>query len=121
MVQTKGVGVGLDQYRIDVLGKDTDGPQLRLRDAAGKVLYVRPLTAQELSGFVAEIEAAYQAGTADPVRLGRRLHDWRDGERTISCIQDYRRLCIRWEKSRCLFSGLLHMTCMPLLLSEVVR
>ncbi|MBK9119045.1 MAG: IS5 family transposase [Phycisphaerales bacterium] len=42
-------------------------------------------------------------------------------ERTISWIQNYRRLCIRWEKSSCLFSGFLHMTCTLLLLSEVLR
>lgn len=49
-------------------------------------------------------------------RYGRR---W-TVERTISWFQNYRRLCIRWEKSTKLFSGFLHLGCTLLLLKEVL-
>ena len=39
-------------------------------------------------------------------------------ERTISWFQNFRRLCIRWEKSTQLFSGFLHLGCTLLLLKE---
>ena len=39
-------------------------------------------------------------------------------ERTISWFQNFRRLCIRWEKSTQLFSGFLHLGCPLLLLKE---
>lgn len=58
--------------------------------------------------------------TQDRRPLQRLTRRW-TVERTISWIQNYRRLCIRWEKSSCLFSGFLHMTCTLLLLSEVLR
>ena len=41
-------------------------------------------------------------------------------ERTISWFQNFRRLCIRWEKSTKLFSGFLHLGCTLLLLKEVL-
>ena len=41
-------------------------------------------------------------------------------ERTISWFQNFRRLCIRWEKSTQLFSGFLHLGCTLLLLKEVL-
>ena len=41
-------------------------------------------------------------------------------ERTLSWIQHYRRLCIRWEKSTTLFQGFLHLGCTMLLLKEVL-
>ena len=41
-------------------------------------------------------------------------------ERTISWFQNFRRLCIRWEKSTRLFSGFLHLGCILLLLKEVL-
>lgn len=41
-------------------------------------------------------------------------------ERTISWFQNYRRLCIRWEKSTKLFQGFLHLRCALLLLREVL-
>jgi len=58
--------------------------------------------------------------TQDRRPLRRAARRW-TVERTISWLQNYRRLCIRWEKSSCLFAGFLHMTCMLLLLSEVLR
>lgn len=41
-------------------------------------------------------------------------------ERTISWLQNYRRLCIRWEKSTKLFQGFLHFGCTLMLLKEVL-
>jgi transposase len=41
-------------------------------------------------------------------------------ERTISWIQNFRRLCIRWEKSTPLFQGYLHLGCALLLLKQVL-
>lgn len=41
-------------------------------------------------------------------------------ERTISWLQNYRRLCIRWEKSTALFSGFLHLASTCILLNEVL-
>ena len=49
-------------------------------------------------------------------RYGRR---W-TVERTISWIQNFRRLCIRWKKSTQLFSGFLHLGCTLLLLKAVL-
>ncbi|MBK9126256.1 MAG: transposase [Phycisphaerales bacterium] len=58
--------------------------------------------------------------TQDGRPLRRAARRW-TVERTIAWIQNYRRLCIRWEKSSALFSGFLHMTCTLLLLSQVLR
>jgi transposase len=41
-------------------------------------------------------------------------------ERTISWLQHYRRLCIRWEKSTVMFQGMLHLGCTMLLLKQVL-
>lgn len=41
-------------------------------------------------------------------------------ERTIAWFQNFRRLCIRWEKSTPLFQGYLHFACSILLLREVL-
>ncbi len=40
-------------------------------------------------------------------------------ERTISGFQNFRRLCIRYEKSTMLFQGFLHLSCSIILLREV--
>lgn len=40
-------------------------------------------------------------------------------ERTIGWLQNYRHLCIRWEKSTQMFQGFVHLTCPLLLLKEV--
>lgn len=67
-----------------------------------------------------------------PHRAGRRKPKTQDGrflrrykrrwtvERTIAWFQNYRRLCIRWEKSAKLFQGFLHLSCSLLLLREVL-
>ena len=49
-------------------------------------------------------------------RYGRR---WKV-ERTISWIQNFRRLCIRWEKSTIMFQGFLHLGCTMMLLKQVM-
>ena len=41
-------------------------------------------------------------------------------ERTIAWFQNFRRLCIRWEKSTLLFQGYLHFACSIMLLREVL-
>lgn len=41
-------------------------------------------------------------------------------ERTIAWLQNFRRLCIRWERSAALFQGFLHFTCALMLLKTVL-
>ena len=57
--------------------------------------------------------------TQDGRPLRRYKRRWKV-ERTISWIQNFRRLCIRWEKSTKLFQGFLHFGCIMLLLKEVL-
>ena len=57
--------------------------------------------------------------TQDGRALRRYRRRW-TVERTISWIQHFRRLCIRWEKSTVLFQGFLHLGCAFLLLKEVL-
>ncbi len=57
--------------------------------------------------------------TQDGRSLRRYDRRWKV-ERTISWFQNFRRLCIRWEKSTQLFSGFLHLGCTLLLLKEVL-
>ena len=66
-----------------------------------------------------------------PHRLNRKRPSTQDGrklrryrrrwtvERTISWFQNYRRLCIRYEKSATLFQGFLHLSCSIILLKHV--
>ena len=48
--------------------------------------------------------------TQDGRALRRSKRRW-TVERTIAWLQNYRRLCIRWEKSHLAFQGFLHMAC----------
>lgn len=57
--------------------------------------------------------------TQDRRVLRRYARRW-TVERTIGWLQNFRRLCIRWEKSTCLFQGFLHFTCALLLLKQVL-
>lgn len=41
-------------------------------------------------------------------------------ERTIAWLQNYRRLCIRWEKSLLAFQGFLHLACALILMNTVL-
>jgi transposase len=56
--------------------------------------------------------------TQDGRKLRRYKRRW-TVERTISWIQNYRRLCIRYEKSTMLFQAFLHLGCAMILLKEV--
>lgn len=56
--------------------------------------------------------------TQDGRKLRRSKRRW-TVERTISWRQNYRRLCIRWEKSTSMFQGFVHLTCTMLLMKEV--
>ncbi len=57
--------------------------------------------------------------TQDGRKLRRYRRRW-TVERTISWLQNYRRLCIRWEKSTRMFQGFVHLTCTMLLIKEVL-
>jgi transposase len=57
--------------------------------------------------------------TQDGRMLRRYRRRW-TVERTISWFQNYRRLCIRWEKSAVLFQGFLHLSCSLLLIKQVL-
>ena len=57
--------------------------------------------------------------TQDGRALRRYKRRW-TVERTIGWLQNYRRLCIRWEKSSTMFQGMLHLACTILLLKEVL-
>ncbi|TWT45689.1 Transposase DDE domain protein [Phycisphaerae bacterium RAS1] len=57
--------------------------------------------------------------TQDRRPLQRYRRRW-TVERSIAWIQNFRRLCIRWEKSTKLFQGFLHLGCTLLLLRPVL-
>ena len=57
--------------------------------------------------------------TQDGRALRRYSRRWKV-ERTISWIQNFRRLCIRYEKSGTMFQGFLHLGCTMLLLRQVL-
>ncbi len=57
--------------------------------------------------------------TQDGRPLRRYKRRWKV-ERTIGWFQNFRRLCIRWEKSTPLFCGFLHLGCTLLLLKQVL-
>lgn len=57
--------------------------------------------------------------TQDARPLRRYARRW-TVERTIGWFQNFRRLCIRWEKSTQLFQGYLHLGCALLLLKQVL-
>lgn len=57
--------------------------------------------------------------TQDGRELRRYRRRW-TVERTIGWLQNYRRLCIRWEKSTAMFQGFVNLTCALLLMKEVL-
>ena len=61
---------------------------------------------------------ARRSVTQDGRSLRRYRRRW-TVERSISWLKNFRRICIRWEKSDCLFQGFLHLSCSLLLLKEV--
>ncbi len=80
---------------------------------------------EELAGQGIEMIAPHRSNrkpenvTQDGRPLRRYKRRWKV-ERTIGWIQNFRRLCIRWEKSTTLFQGFLHLGCTMLLLKEVL-
>lgn len=60
-----------------------------------------------------------ETATQDGRSLRRYIRRWKV-ERTISWFQNFRRLCIRYEKSTRLFQGFLHLGCTLLLLKQVL-
>jgi transposase len=80
---------------------------------------------QELAERGVELIAPHRTNRKDenvtqdrrPLRRYRRR--W-TVERSIAWIQNFRRLCIRWEKSTKLFRGFLHLGCTLLLLRPVL-
>jgi transposase len=60
-----------------------------------------------------------QNATQDGRKLRRYRRRW-TVERTISWFQNFRRLCIRYEKSATLFQGFLHLGCSIILLKQVL-
>ncbi|MCW1885442.1 IS5 family transposase [Luteolibacter flavescens] len=57
--------------------------------------------------------------TQDGRKLRRYKRRW-TVERTIGWLQNYRRLCIRWEKSTAMFQGFVNLTCSILLMKQVL-
>ena len=57
--------------------------------------------------------------TQDGRKLRRYRRRWAV-ERTIGWLQNFRRLCIRWEKSTAMFQGFVNLTCALLLMKEVL-
>lgn len=57
--------------------------------------------------------------TQDGRKLRRYKRRW-TVERTVGWLQNYRRLCVRWEKSTAMFQGFVHLTCAILLMKEVL-
>lgn len=57
--------------------------------------------------------------TQDGRALRRAARRW-TVERTLSWLQNFRRLCIRWEKSAMAYQGFLHFSCTLLLLKRVL-
>ena len=69
-----------------------------------------------------EMIAPHRLNRHEPTQDGRPLRRYKRRwtvERSISWLQNFRRLCIRWEKSTCLFQGFLHLSCSLLLLKTV--
>jgi transposase len=66
--------------------------------------------------------APHRANRHETTQDGRPLRRYKRRwtvERSISWLQNFHRLCIRWEKSPCLFQGLLHLSCSLLLLKTI--
>ncbi len=91
----------------------------------GDKAYDSDRLAAELAGQGVELIAPHRANrkpenkTQDGRPLRRYKRRWQV-ERTIAWLQHFRRLCIRWEKSRVMFQGFLHLGCTMLLLKEVL-
>lgn len=78
----------------------------------------------QLEAMGVEMIAPNRKNRKTPTQDGRALRRYGlrwTVERTISWFQNYRRLCIRWEKSTMLFTGFLHLACSHMLGREVLE
>lgn len=78
--------------------------------------------AAELAERGVELIAPHRANRKNVTQDGRPLRPYKRRwtvERTISWLEHFRRLCIRWEKSTPLFRGFLHLACVVLLIRTV--
>ena len=91
----------------------------------GDKAYDSDRLAEELAHEGVELIAPHRSNrkpenkTQDGRLLRRYKRRWTI-ERTIGWFQNFRRLCIRWEKSTPLFCGFLHLGCTLLLLKQVL-
>jgi transposase len=77
----------------------------------------------ELAARGTELISPHRKNRKQRTQDGRPLRRYRRRwtvERTIAWLQNYRRLCIRWEKSTTMFAGFLHLTCSLLIIKEVL-
>ena len=96
-----------------------DRPERVIGDKA----YDSDALADELAAHGTELIAPHRRNRKHKTQDGRALRRYRRRwtvERTISWLQNDRRLCIRWEKSTALYAGFLHLTCSLLMLKEVL-
>ena len=96
-----------------------DRPERVIGDKA----YDSDALADELAAHGTELIAPHRRNRKHKTQDGRALRRYRRRwtvERTISWLQNDRRLCIRWEKSTALYAGFLHLTCSLLILKEVL-
>lgn len=100
-------------------------PQETPQRIIGDKAYDSDPLAEELADEGIELIAPHRQNrkpenkTQDGRPLRRYKRRWKV-ERTISWLQNYRRLCIRWEKSSTMFQGFLHLGCTLLLLKTVL-
>ncbi len=89
----------------------------------GDKAYDSDLLDSQLADQGVELISPHRANRRHPTQDGRPLRRylrrWKV-ERTIAWLQNYRRLCIRWEKSTALFAGFLHLSCSLLLIKQVL-
>lgn len=98
-----------------------DAPERIIGDKA----YDSDALDEELDDEGIEMIAPHRASRkpANKTQDGRRLRRYKRRwtvERTISWIQNFRRLCIRYDKSTAVFQGFLHLGCAILLIKQVL-
>lgn len=87
----------------------TDLPERMIGDKAYDSDPLDALLAETGIELIAPHRANRKATTTQDGRSLRRHKRRWTVERSISWLQNFRRLCIRWEKSACLFQGFLHL------------
>ena len=100
-------------------------PEAMPERVVGDKAYDSDKLAAELADRGIELIAPHRSNrlpenkTQDGRPLRRYKRRW-TVERTIAWLQNFRRLCIRWERSPLLFQAFLHFSCTLLLLREVL-